>query len=214
MAELWRVCVPLDPCQRFTPVKRQTLVVVYGSTKLTEPQQSFVMALGEEIVLAGVADDSRQYVLVTGGFKIFEDWPHNVSTDWAAASAAAAILRDRSIAVEPRLQTWLPDPLLDRRQDRVLASSSAQSSAHSGHPIASADFASSRTPMSSSRSAAKAIRRSCLILRMWSRNRRRCRLPVTTRAHSGTNAIGNPEVAPLPFYLLQQKVEHIRARRA
>ena len=100
-------------------MKKQTLVVVYGSTRLTGPQQSFVMALGEEIVLAGVAGDSRQYVLVTGGFEIFEDRPQNVSTDWAAASAAAAVLRDRGLPIEPRLQTWLPDPLLDRLQEHV-----------------------------------------------------------------------------------------------
>jgi hypothetical protein len=100
-------------------MKRQTLVVVYGGTQLTEPQQSLVKALGEEIVLAGIVDDTRHYVLVTGGFKVFANRPESISTDWAAAAAAAGILRDRGIAIESRLQTWLPDPEWDRRQEHV-----------------------------------------------------------------------------------------------
>jgi hypothetical protein len=100
-------------------MKKQTLVVVYGGTQLTGPQQGLARALGEEIVLAGLADDGPQYVLVTGGFKVFADRPASVSTDWAAASAAEAVLRQQKVAVTPRLQTWLPDPAMDRRQEDV-----------------------------------------------------------------------------------------------
>jgi hypothetical protein len=100
-------------------MKKQTLVVVYGGTQLTEPQQRFVKALGEEIVLAGLPEDGPRYVLVTGGFKVFADRPASVSTDWAAAAAAEAILREQKADIKRRLQTWLPDPALDRRQEHV-----------------------------------------------------------------------------------------------
>ena len=102
------------------PMKKKTLVVMYGGTQLTPPQQSLVKAIAEEIVLVGLAgEDAPQYVLVTGGFRIFENLPDSVSTDWAAASAAEATLRQRNVAVEPRLETWLPDPALDRLKEKV-----------------------------------------------------------------------------------------------
>ena len=92
---------------------RQTLVVIYGGTQLTPPQAQMVATLAREIV------EHTDYVLVTGGFKVFKNTPHAVSTDWMAASTAHDILKQQGVIVDSRLQTWLPDPELDRRMDDV-----------------------------------------------------------------------------------------------
>jgi hypothetical protein len=104
ISRLTRLLSLTESLDNVPAMKRQTLVVMYGGTQLTAPQQEMARALAREIVVADLADHGRQFVLVTGGFRVYADKPDGVSTDWAAASAAAAILEQRGVAVDTRLR--------------------------------------------------------------------------------------------------------------
>jgi hypothetical protein len=92
---------------------KRTLIDVYGGTNLDQPQQRFVAALARALLT------EQGIVVVTGGFRIFDDRPDHKSVDNTAATAAETYLTARGEVVDRRLETWLPDAGQDRALEGV-----------------------------------------------------------------------------------------------
>ena len=88
---------------------------IYGGTELTKNESAFI----EDLSYALLKD--TDFVLVTGGFQTSAELPEDaISTDHSVWFAAKKIISEnRNFILDERLETWLPDPMYDRKEEGV-----------------------------------------------------------------------------------------------
>jgi hypothetical protein len=92
---------------------KSRFIAVYGGTQLTKEQELFAGILARALL------KNPSFILVTGGFDVFEKLSTSVSTDRAVADVAVSYLRELGTPVKARLETWLPDKEEDRLSEGV-----------------------------------------------------------------------------------------------
>ena len=90
-------------------------IAIYGGTELTRNESAFI----EDLSYALLRD--TDFVLVTGGFQSSANLPSDaVSTDHSVWLAAKKIISENThFVLNDRLETWLPDPNLDRKEEGI-----------------------------------------------------------------------------------------------
>ena len=90
-------------------------IAIYGGTELTKSESGFIQDLSYALL------KNTDFVLVTGGFQSSADLPKDaISTDHSVWLAARQIITEnKSFILEERLETWIPDPSLDRKEEGI-----------------------------------------------------------------------------------------------
>src|SRR5215204_1762294 len=90
-------------------------IAIYGGTELSKNESAFIQDLSYVLL------KNTDFVLVTGGFQSSAELPKDsVSTDHSVWMAARKIIAEnKNFELEERLETWLPDPNLDRKEEGI-----------------------------------------------------------------------------------------------
>lgn len=97
-----------DGAMEEPPRQRNRRLAFYGGTDLSSEVAAFVKVLSELVV------GSDRIALVTGGFSHVQNVPEGASVDRAAVEGATRALIARGLRVEDFVETWLPQPEMDR----------------------------------------------------------------------------------------------------
>ena len=94
---------------------RNKRVVIYGGTDLTPPVTDYITSLSYELL------EQIPCVLATGGFKKYFNSTANVqSTDVSVLNGARKFASIKDIPLESVLETWVPEPTKDQRQEGLV----------------------------------------------------------------------------------------------
>lgn len=90
-------------------------IAIYGGTELTKNESAFIEDLSYTLL------KDTDFVLVTGGFQTAADLPEgSISTDLSVWLAAKRIMAEnKNFILEERLETWIPDPRYDRKEEGI-----------------------------------------------------------------------------------------------